>query len=182
MRRRAQTILRSPKLTIVASPAKGPPNADLLDMRNISLALINLSVSTKYPDRAGYELHVRGEALFAAALVRLFQIAAPEESIFVATPHRIQRHAVKDALRTRVDELSEAFGTLNLEDESQTIPVSNAKLTIDTIERLQGQLSLVEVTNFINPRTHRPSHNRIRSRLRYLPVCSYASGISIYGD
>lgn len=143
MLRRKQNILRPP---IISNLKRVPPaisaDTETLDTQNISLALVRFSVSSEHPDQFGYESHVRGEASFAAALVSLLQIAAPEETIFVATPHRIQRHAVKDALRARVDDLAYAFEGLQLDrelrDAGAPLP-SDEKVTVDTIERLQGE-------------------------------------------
>lgn len=140
MLRRNQNILRPP--IIKKFPPALSADTETLDTQNISLVLVRLSVSSEHPDQFGYESHVRGEASFAAALVSLLQIAAPEETIFVATPHRIQRHAVKDALRARVDDLAYAFEGLQLDrefrDAGAPLP-SEEKVTVDTIERLQGE-------------------------------------------
>ena len=110
----------------------------IVDMRPISLVMIRLSTMFNSPDQVGYEAHVRAEASLAAALVRLLQQASPEETIFVATPHRVQRHAVKEALRTRVDDLADAFGTLRLQEDRGPTS-SHGKVVVDTIERLQGE-------------------------------------------
>ena len=80
----------------------------------ISLVLIKLDVYSRL--EVSYERHVRGEAAVAASLVRCIQRYCPEEDIFVATPHRIQRVAVKAAL----------MGV-------------DVGATVDTIERLQGK-------------------------------------------
>ncbi|KAH8115407.1 AAA domain-containing protein [Phellopilus nigrolimitatus] len=134
MRRKPQALLREPATK--SKDFQAIPNP-VLDTRPISLALVRLEATSARPGQMGYETHVRGEATFAAALVRLLQQAAPEESVFVATPHRVQRQAVKDALLTRVDDLADAFGTLQLRDE-EAPPFAKEKVTVDTIERLQG--------------------------------------------
>ncbi|KAL5483134.1 hypothetical protein ACEPAI_8363 [Sanghuangporus weigelae] len=142
MRRRSQNILQEPKRTSKRQrPQDVYSDSDTtipaLDIRPISLALIRLSASSEFPDQMGYEIHVRAEATFAAALVHLIQEAAgPDETIFVATPHRVQRQAVKDALLSRVDNLSEAFGALQIQDNKPVFV--RDKITVDTIERLQG--------------------------------------------
>jgi len=82
----------------------------------ISLALIKLDVYSRL--EVTYERHVRGEAAVAVSLVRCIQRCCPEEDIFVATLHRIQRGAVKAALAMGVDV---------------------ERVTVDTIERLQGK-------------------------------------------
>ena len=85
-----------------------------LEHMPVSLALIKLDVYSRL--EVAYERHVRGEAAVAASLVRCIQRCCPEEDIFVATPRRIQRGAVKAALR-----------------------VAEERVTVDTIERLQGK-------------------------------------------
>lgn len=107
----------------------------------LSLALIQLSMRNVRPELSGMEAYVRGEAALAAAIVRWLQLVAPEESIFVATPHRIQRHSVQEALRrTRRDvNLEDLFLDLQLDDKSRKTKAG--KVTVDTIERLQGKLS-----------------------------------------
>jgi len=89
---------------------------------------------------ASYEAHVKAEAKLAATIVRQLQERLPEESIFVATPHRIQRHAVRTALRTlQADDanLETAMGRLTLNVNEMTVPHSGT-VVVDTIERLQG--------------------------------------------
>ncbi|KAI5119162.1 hypothetical protein M0805_008645 [Coniferiporia weirii] len=133
MRRRRQNILKKPNM----QPTVKLLESDTLGLPPISLVLIRLEATSSHLDQMGYETHVRGEAMFAAALVNLLQRAAPNETVFVATPHRIQRQAVKDALLSQVDGLTEAFGTLHLRDDEQPLFMKE-KVIVDTIERLQG--------------------------------------------
>jgi superfamily I DNA and/or RNA helicase len=103
----------------------------------ISLALIRLQTVTSRPEQIGYELHVRGEAAIAASLVKSLQKCSPDEDIFVATPHRIQRQAVKAALDSgEVDYLVDAM-------KGMKIAGNTGKVVVDTVERLQG-----DMTNF----------------------------------
>ncbi|KLO13676.1 hypothetical protein SCHPADRAFT_811190, partial [Schizopora paradoxa] len=137
MARRKQLRFEQPRFR---NGARGSETSTVLTQlpRLISLALVRLRVTMQRPEAVGYETHVRGEAHFAAALVRFIRRAAPQERIFVATPHRIQRHAVREALRSSVDELSEALGGLQLEgDDGAALGVGD-NVTVDTIERLQG--------------------------------------------
>lgn len=140
MRKRSQHLLNEPKITGTASST-----VPELDTRAISLTLVTLNARYAEPEQVGYEMHIRGEALFAAGLVRLLQVAAPDETIFVATPHRVQRQAVKDALLTSVDDLTAAVEALDIGGgESDT---KRKKVVVDTIERLQGKSPrLVELT------------------------------------
>ena len=83
-----------------------------------------------------YEMHVHGEAAVAASLVEFIRKCSPHDDIFVATPHRIQREAVRNVLeqsRRDASHLDEAFGNLKLHSMGN-------KVTVDTIERLQGIL------------------------------------------
>ena len=100
----------------------------------ISLALIKLECSAVRPEQTPYEVHVRGEATVAAALVRALQKCSPSEDIFVATPHRVQRAAVNTALRAGNDPDSSLVGAFERLD-----PMENrGKVIVDTVEKLQG--------------------------------------------
>jgi hypothetical protein len=134
----------------------------------ISLALLRIRATGSRLQQAGYEAHVRGEATLAAALVRAIRRACPNESIFVATPHRIQKQAVQRALATsaanhvRFEDTAAAEGTddededavfhdtvdddslvqdledLQFGDDVSQRPARDM-IKHDTIERLQGQ-------------------------------------------
>jgi hypothetical protein len=96
--------------------------------RPVSLALIRLRTwSRETHNNISYELHVQAEAALAACLVLCLRRCAmsPLDDIFVATPHCVQREAVKAALG-RMDAGGGRGG---------------AKVTVDTIERLQGQIA-----------------------------------------
>jgi hypothetical protein len=78
------------------------------------------------------ELHVRLEAKVVGELVRELAGAFPDETIFVVTPHRVQRSLVSKelslhgmALRNRDDNGSE----------------ERARVWVDTTERMQGRVS-----------------------------------------
>jgi superfamily I DNA and/or RNA helicase len=142
MQRKPQTLLQSPRFG-AKDDAPGPnkvkdnPSTPL----PISLTLIRLETHTMRPERAGYEAHVRGEAAVAAALVSLIRECSPDDDIFVATPHRVQRQAVKEALISnkrvgRDGDLADALESLHLS------PVDMPEnVTVDTVERLQGSFS-----------------------------------------
>ncbi len=153
MTRRKQLRFEKPMFRNGARSLESSAAFDQLP-RLISLALIRLQVTMRHPEAIGYETHVRGEAHFAAALVHFIRRAAPQERIFVATPHRIQRHAVKEALRSSVDELSEAFGSLQLKGDDPAMYGKADTVIVDTIERLQG--------DFYNP--------LLRGRMLILPL------------
>ena len=135
MLRRQQSLLRPPR-TI----STGNKTTDAIEpFQLISLALIQLCARNIRPELSGMEAYVRGEAALAAALVRWLQLVAPNESIFVATPHRIQRHSVREALRSaRKDaDLTNLFENLRLSEKSNN--VKERTVIVDTIERLQGK-------------------------------------------
>ncbi|KAF4599971.1 hypothetical protein EYR40_007077 [Pleurotus pulmonarius] len=116
----------------------------------VSLAMIQLETTASRLEFTGYEGHVRAEAAVAAALVASIQSCMPDASIFVATPYRVQRQAVRNALKkTRmphppsgsksranepIDHLVEATRRMKLTET--TITMKN--ITVDTVERLQG--------------------------------------------
>ncbi|GLB37711.1 putative AAA domain containing protein [Lyophyllum shimeji] len=78
------------------------------------------------------EAHVRGEAAVAAAFVTSIQRCSSADDIFVATPHRVQRQAVKAALAR--------------------VPPGEPELTVDTIERLQGSEAAFVICLFSVPK------------------------------
>jgi hypothetical protein len=107
-----------------------------LSHRPVSLALIRLKTWSKHTRDISYELHVQAEAALAASLVLCLQECSPQDDIFVATPHRIQREAVKAALaKIRDNSLDAAFMRLRVSKETRD---DGPKVTVDTIERLQG--------------------------------------------
>ena len=107
--------------------------------RPISLALLRLRAEG--PATSAYEAHIRAEAAVVVALVRQLQAAfGTSEQIFVATPHRIQRRTIRDALAAvpfvpSSDSFEEAFDRLDLALAEPVI--------VDTVERLQGSSSLL---------------------------------------
>ena len=131
---RKKGVLLAPAIDL-ASNAVGQSSEIALTPRPVSLALLNVHSWSSHPQSISYELHVHVEAALAAALVLFLQACCPTDDIFVATPHRIQREAVKVALArfTDGDSLEEAFGRLDI-GGGNTKP----KVTVDTIERLQG--------------------------------------------
>ena len=141
MYRRPQTVLTGPEVESesIQSKLDGTLNSSPLH-RPVSLALVRLKTWSSTTDHIAYELHVNREAALAAALVASLQRCSPDDDIFVATPHRIQREAVKAALsRVKLDDnlsvLGQAFGRLQLGPQ-----IEQAKVTVDTIERLQGKV------------------------------------------
>lgn len=113
----------------------------------ISLALIRLKTLSNNVDGISYEAHVRAEASIAAALVISLQRACPDEDIFVAAPHRIQRQSVNGALkkiwarRAELDDLAEAFEQLNVNEGGEDQGKRRGMVRVDTVERLQGESS-----------------------------------------
>lgn len=140
MLRQPQSILQSPRLDVMHSET----SAQAVDLsavpRPISLALIRLQTFTSRPEQVGYEVHVRGEAAVAASIVKSLRSCSPSEDIFVATPHRVQRQAVKAALKSLEDDaLVDAMRNMGVNENSSRTGV----VTVDTIERLQGRLTIV---------------------------------------
>ncbi|KAJ7030016.1 P-loop containing nucleoside triphosphate hydrolase protein [Mycena alexandri] len=161
MLRKPQSVLRPPPITLVrdrrksavetssATVAVGDP---LLTPTPISLALVRLQTESARPEGVGYEAHVRGEAALAAALITSIRRCSPGEDIFVATPHRIQRQAVKAALeRVRVSELANELAGLELIDEAEEGRARVGTVTVDTVERLQGSEAAFVICLFSLP-------------------------------
>lgn len=135
-----QNILVEPEIYPVmptdSFSGKGKTDEVSLTHRSVSLALIRLRTWSAHIQNISYELHVQAEAVVAAALVLSLQFCCPNDDIFVATPHRIQREAVKTALaKTKGNKLNMTalfWGQLKIGDDT------SSKVTVDTIERLQG--------------------------------------------
>jgi hypothetical protein len=145
MFKRPQNVLVAPEMHPImptnAFSGKGQMYEVAPTHRPVSLALIRLRTWSAHSQNISYELHVQAEAAVAAALVLCLQSCSPNDDIFVATPHRIQREAVKVALRKIKDELNleAVFGQLQVSDNSDG---ASSRVTVDTIERLQGMHSL----------------------------------------
>ncbi|KAG7091140.1 hypothetical protein E1B28_010194 [Marasmius oreades] len=103
----------------------------------ISFTLLRLELDGQ-PQEVSYEVHIKAEAMLVAALVLQLQRCSPTEDIFVATPHRVQRQAVRSALESakRLDRLDETFERLSLQPKQ--VQEFAGKVTVDTVERLQG--------------------------------------------
>ena len=137
-------MLNQPQKDLVApeihSKQPGTSEDISLSHRAVSLALIRLRTWSKHTRDISYELHVQAEAALAASLVLCLQKCSPQDDIFVATPHRIQREAVKAALSRMCDtSIEAAFRQLRVSKETAD---GHAKITVDTIERLQGLASM----------------------------------------
>lgn len=131
------TALLPPRVLPTAQVAKADGS------RPISLALIRTRFSHSH---LPYESHVKAEARLAAALVCLLrETFGIDESIFVATPHRIQRAAVRQQLALSGQKSAQG-PTLDGEDEMDNLADQMAglrvshedNLRVDTVERLQG--------------------------------------------
>lgn len=136
MLRQPQSVLAEPEVHSTTPSALLAGTSDLaLTHRPVSLALVRLRSWSAHTHHIPYELHVHGEAAVAASLIASLQKCCPNDDIFVATPHRIQREAVKAALAKASSQLpiEEAFDKLQLENQG-----GKPKVIVDTIERLQG--------------------------------------------
>ena len=163
MYRRPQRVLTGPEIGSESVEDKLDGSLNSLPLhRPVSLALVRLQTWSSTTEHIAYELHVNREAALAAALVVSLQRCSPDDDIFVATPHRIQREAVKTALsRVNPDDdlLAQAFRRSQLGPQ-----LEQAKVTVDTIERLQGEVQSATRKNLLL--TCRP--NRLRGSLCHL--------------
>ncbi|KAJ7125177.1 AAA domain-containing protein [Mycena epipterygia] len=150
MLRKSQTVLSPPPITLNRKATIDAAASDSLTPTPISLALLRLQTESAQPEGVGYEAHVRGEAAVAAALITSIRRCSPGEDIFVATPHRIQRQAVKAALeQARLSDLVNELESLELEASADKPP--SGKVTVDTVERLQGSEAAFVICLFSLP-------------------------------
>jgi hypothetical protein len=155
MLKQPQTVLSPPK-RIPRSRQKAQDTDFGSAPLPISLALIRLETFYQtHDDPVAYETHVKAEAAIAAALVLSLKRCCPQEDIFVATPHRIQRQSVKAALleATRNSKLVTAMSDTSIADAANghgdKSDDPEGTVTVDTIERLQGLSSSLN-SNFIS--------------------------------
>ncbi|KAJ6497568.1 AAA domain-containing protein [Mycena sanguinolenta] len=150
MLRRPQTVLRPPSISTASTTAID--TGESLTPTPISLALVRLQTESSRPEGVGYESHVRAEAALAAALITSIRRCSPGEDIFVATPHRIQRQAVKAELdRIRLSEVENMMERIKLEEGSPGNAVTRGTVTVDTVERLQGSEAAFVICLFSLP-------------------------------
>ncbi|KAJ6593411.1 P-loop containing nucleoside triphosphate hydrolase protein [Mycena capillaripes] len=148
MLRKPQAVLRPPPITLQRRTAI--ETSDSFTPTPISLALVRLQTESNRPEGVGYEAHVRGEAALAAALITSIRRCSPGEDIFVATPHRIQRQAVKAALkRAQLSDLANQMEALELEGTPERTVTGT--VTVDTVERLQGSEAAFVICLFSLP-------------------------------
>ncbi|KAJ7594889.1 AAA domain-containing protein [Mycena floridula] len=153
-----QNILVPPSIQNV--PYKERASSEFDAPHPISLALLRLQTfSSKTLENVGYEIHVKAEAEVAAALAVSILRCSPKDDIFIATPHRIQRHAVKAALHRAmqaIDEMNllEAMDNFDIDEEHGTPdpePVLKDQIRVDTVERLQGSEAAFVICLFSLP-------------------------------
>ncbi|PPQ63036.1 hypothetical protein CVT24_005982 [Panaeolus cyanescens] len=133
MLRQPQLLLSPPEITSKSSAKE--PEGEAVTHRPVSLSLIRLATWSSSNHRVEYEAHVRTEATLAAALVFWLRQCSPRDDVFVATPHRIQREAVKTALRSLQLDFNRSDSPVDAGSTS-----TSSMITVDTIERLQGTL------------------------------------------
>ncbi|THV06208.1 hypothetical protein K435DRAFT_645834 [Dendrothele bispora CBS 962.96] len=155
MLRKPQTILKPPPINSLAAPSLvDSPSVTEIAPHPISLALLQLeTLSARRTEGISYEIHVRGEAQVAAALIMSIQRCAPSDDIFVATPHRVQRQAVRTALATANAYLPlvEAMERLGINSENEERSGRKGTVTVDTVERLQGSEAAFVICLFSLP-------------------------------
>ncbi|KDR75650.1 hypothetical protein GALMADRAFT_248246 [Galerina marginata CBS 339.88] len=181
MLKQPQSVLVAPKVySHLPTPAELIGTSDInLTQRPVSLALVRLRSWSGHTHHIPYERHVHGEAAVAAALVISLRRCCPDDDIFVATPHRIQREAVKTALtKVMFDDhdiaLDDAFGRMQIGDNG-----SKPKITVDTIERLQGSEAAFVICLFSVPKTFTSDLGFLLERRRLNVAISRAKTLCI---
>ena len=134
--KRDRGILKQPTVHLSSGNASSENCTANWPLKPVSLALIRLKSASKHARNTSYETQVRVEAAAAATFVHLLRDCCPDDDVFVATPHRIQREAVKAALqKARITEpFEKMFQQMNITEEAR-----GRGVTVETIERLQGR-------------------------------------------
>lgn len=181
MLRKPQSTLNPPRFSGLKMPVAelddGSSQADP-SHQPVSLSLIRLKTwSSTDGQQFGYETHVHGEAAVAASLVAALRHCAPDDDIFVATPHRVQREAVKAALAR----LKRSQGTF--EEKLQMLSVGEEdylrNVTVDTVERLQGSEASFVICLFSLPELHSADLGFLLGRRRLNVAISRAKTLCI---
>ena len=110
------------------SSSMRPPLSDVHSKAGTATTLFLMKLIPKLDHFSPSELHVRLESKIVAQLVRELAGAFTEETIFVVTPHRIQRSLVTKELN------SFDLPIRSRDAESNEI----ARIWVDTTERMQG--------------------------------------------
>ncbi|KIM40311.1 hypothetical protein M413DRAFT_73826 [Hebeloma cylindrosporum] len=149
-----QSVLVAPQLHST-TPTNLPAGTSevAITHRPVSLAMVRLRTWSSQTQHIGYESHVHGEAAVAAALVASLWRCSPNDDIFVATPHRIQREAVKAALARINIQSNDAPLEEALERMQISQPSTSRRVTVDTIERLQGSEAAFVICLFSLPKS-----------------------------
>ncbi|KAF8963694.1 hypothetical protein BDZ97DRAFT_1819948, partial [Flammula alnicola] len=156
MFKQPQTVLVAPEVHSI-TPAKllGGTSDVSLTHRPVSLALIRLRSWSAHTQHIGYELHVHGEAAVAAALA------------VKAALGRIK-------LQSNVASLEDGFRRMHI-----GAGASNSKVTVDTIERLQGSEAAFVICLFSLPRTFTSDLGFLLERRRLNVAISRAKTLCI---
>ncbi|KAF8911535.1 hypothetical protein CPB84DRAFT_1722843 [Gymnopilus junonius] len=175
MLKEKQELLIPPEVHLASNVQAGTSEVALTH-QPVSLALVRLRSWSGRNQNIPYELHVHVEAAVAAALVVSLRTCCPNDDIFVATPHRIQREAVKAALaKVMTDEaIEEAFGRMHLGDNT-----TNPRVTVDTIERLQGSEAAFVICLFSVPKSFTADLSFLLERRRLNVAISRAKTLCI---
>jgi hypothetical protein len=113
------------------SQSMRPPLSDLRLKTGTATTLFLMKLIPKLDHFSPSELHIRLESKIVAQLVRELACAFVEDTIFVVTPHRVQRSLVSKELAS--------FG-LPLRGKDRD---SKSRIWVDTTERMQG-MSLLQ--------------------------------------
>jgi hypothetical protein len=108
------------------SQSMRPPLSELNSKTGTATTLFLMKLIPNLDHFSPSELHIRLESKIVAQLVRELAGAFTDETIFVVTPHRVQRSLV-----------SRELASFGLPLRSRDVD-SNARIWVDTTERMQG--------------------------------------------
>ncbi|TEB30288.1 hypothetical protein FA13DRAFT_541596 [Coprinellus micaceus] len=180
MLRRPQSVLKPPRFSGLKMPiAEMEDSPTDPNHQPVSLSLLRLRTwSSTVGQQFGYETHVHGEAALTASLVAALRYCTPDDDIFVATPHRVQREAVKTALARlkRPDQpLEDRFERLGVGEQNGYLQ----NVTVDTVERLQGSEASFVICLFSLPELHSADLGFLLGRRRLNVAISRAKTLCI---
>ena len=111
-----------------------PPSSEIHTKIPTATTLFLMNLIPKFDKFTPSETHIAMEAKVVGQLVRALAAVFIEETIFIVTPHRVQRSLVTKELTS--------FG-LSLRNKEKRKTGEDPRIWVDTTERMQGMFLTV---------------------------------------